>query len=138
MQAAEITIIIIDDNHSVLCALARVLISAGFHVNSFTSVDQFLACREWPDTACVIADISIPGMENTCLPMLLMEKGLHYPVIFLAAQDTEEYRAAASQSGGVALFSKPVDDQALINSINWNMHEARNETDLNQPHKIFN
>jgi CheY-like chemotaxis protein len=41
------------------------------------------------------------------------------PVIFLTAFDSEEIREQAKAQGGLGYFRKPVDDQALLDSIQW-------------------
>lgn len=124
IQSTRPTIFVIDDDTSVQRALARLLNSADYNVITFTSVDLFLELSEWPTVASVVADIRMPGTQSMLLPKLLSERNLHYPVIFLTAQDTEVNRDAASSAGAAAFFRKPVDDQALIDAINWSLHDA--------------
>ena len=130
----RVTVFVIDDDNSVQRALARLLQTADYNIMTFASVDQFLASDKWPADACVIADIRMPGIESKLLPKLLAERGLHYPVIFLTAQDTAENRAAANKAGVAAFFRKPVDDQALIDSIEWAMRETSNHSNKNRLH----
>jgi FixJ family two-component response regulator len=131
MQVSRMMVFVIDDDDSVQRALARLLHTADYNVITFASVDDFLASDKWPDAACVIADIRMPGIESRLLPDLLAEKGRHYPVIFLTAQDTRENRAAANKAGAAAFFRKPVDDQALIDSIVWAMRKTIKHSDIN-------
>jgi two-component system response regulator FixJ len=132
VREREITVFVIDDDKSVQRALARLLGVADFHVVTFSSVNQFLSLQEWPATACVIADIRMPGIDSMLLPELLAAKGLRYPVILLTAQDTLENRSAASQAGAAAFFRKPVDDQALMDSIIWAMRETHDHLSSNR------
>lgn len=131
MQTAQTTVFVIDDDSSVQRALARMLTVANFRAITFSSVDQFLDSADWPSMACVIADIRMPGTESMLLPQLLAARGLHYPVILLTAQDTKDNRAAANQAGVAAFFRKPVDDQALIDSIVWAMRGTNNHVVVN-------
>jgi FixJ family two-component response regulator len=41
------------------------------------------------------------------------------PVIFLTAFDSNEIRQQAKQAGAAGYFRKPVDDQALLDTIQW-------------------
>jgi len=132
VTSARPTLFVIDDDASVQRALARLLNSADYNVITFSSVDTFLELKEWPSLGCVIADIRMPGIESLSLPKLLADKDLRYPVIYLTAQDTEENRDSASHAGAEAFFRKPVDDQALIDAINWAMCESGNELSNNQ------
>jgi len=51
----------------------------------------------------------------------LKKAGSPLRLIFVTAQDTEETRAEAIRAGGVALFVQPVDDQALLDAIQWTL-----------------
>jgi len=65
-------------------------------------------------------------MKRTYLasPGLLASRGLHTPVIFVSAQDTEHIRAEAKHVSAAGFFRKPVDAQALLDAIAW---AVRNE-----------
>jgi FixJ family two-component response regulator len=56
------------------------------------------------------------GME---LIARLKEKGITNPVIALSARDDDEIRQLARNLGVRFFLRKPVDDQALIDAINW-------------------
>jgi len=49
----------------------------------------------------------------------LDEIGCKIPVIFLTGVDTPESRSKAKQIGVASYLKKPVDDQALLDSIHW-------------------
>ena len=74
--------------------------------------------------SCVIADVQMPGGNGLQLPQHLRQNGLSLPVILLTAQDTAEMRTLAKREGISAFFRKPVDDQALIDAIEWAVNEA--------------
>ncbi len=59
------------------------------------------------------------GGSGLDLPKKLHDQGSWLPVIIVTAHDTEEMRAKARQVGVVGYFRKPVDDQALIDAIEW-------------------
>lgn len=113
------TIFILDDDASVRKALARLIKSAGMAAKTFASVDELLSAPALPQCGCIIADIRMQGTSGLAMPGLLAQRGLHLPVIFVSAQDTEETRAAAQQAGAGGFFRKPVDDQALLDALNW-------------------
>lgn len=74
--------------------------------------------------ACVIADIQMHGSSGLELQQRLQQRGSSIPVILLTAQDTPEIRAKAKSGGFSGFFRKPVDDQALIDSIEWSLSQA--------------
>jgi FixJ family two-component response regulator len=86
---------------------------------AFSRADAFLAepILHWP--ACVIADVTMAGGSGLALAQALKDRGDHMPVILVTAHDTEETRTAARRCGASAYFRKPVDDQALLDAIEW-------------------
>lgn len=112
-------IFILDDDASVRKALTRLMRSAGIAAISFASVDELLSAPLLPQCPCIIADIRMQGTSGLAMPGLLAARGLHSPVIFVSAQDTEETLTAAKRAGAAGFFRKPVDDQALLDALAW-------------------
>ncbi len=121
------TIYILDDDESVRRALARLLRAAGLVAVTCASVDELLAAPALSDCACIVADIRMQGTSGLALPGLLSGRGLHTPVIFVSAQDTEGTRAEAKRAGAAGFFRKPVDDQALLDAVAWAIRSENNK-----------
>ena len=115
----QTAIFILDDDASVRKALTRLMRSAGVAATSFASINELLSSPLLTQCACIIADIRMQGTSGLAMPGLLAERGLHSPVIFVSAQDTEETRTAAKRAGAAGFFRKPVDDQALLDALAW-------------------
>lgn len=124
MGSEPTTIYIVDDDASIGRSLARLMRSAGYLPEVFASVDEFMARPTFAKQGCVIADVQMRGGNGLQLQQRLKEQGCTMPVILLTAQDTEEMRAKAKRSGFAAFFRKPVDDQALIDAIQWALNQA--------------
>lgn len=116
---ARQVVYIIDDDESVRRALGRLMRSAGMEPVACASVDEFLALDLRAERCCVVADVRMPGTTSLDLPEALAARRRNMPVIFLTAKDTPETRAEAKVHGGAAFFRKPVDDQALLDTIAW-------------------
>lgn len=112
-------IYIVDDDDSVRRALGRLIRSEGLTSEAFPSGELFLT--KLPDNAhgCVVMDIRMPGLTGHDVQQRLRKRGQKIPVIALSAQDDDEARHRARELGAVAFFRKPVDDQALLDSIRW-------------------
>jgi FixJ family two-component response regulator len=82
-------------------------------------VDAFLAESSLARPACIIADVTLRGASGVALPQALAERGHRLPVILISASDADDSRAAARRCGASAFLRKPVDDQALVDSIEW-------------------
>ncbi len=105
---------IIDDDASVRVATHRLVSSLGHVAHTFASADDFLRSSQLNDTACVIADVHMPGMSGIELQNLLKTQGHRLPVIFITAFPEESVRAKALEAGAACFLSKPFDAQILI------------------------
>ena len=123
MPREPATVYIIDDDAAVRQALGRLLRAAGLRAVPLSAVEDLLDCPDAATSACVIADIRMPGVSGLNLPSLLKDRGWDMQVIFLTAQDTDLTRAEAKQAGAAGFFRKPVDDQALIDAIHWALRD---------------
>lgn len=110
---------IIDDDAAVRIALERLLISARIHARTFAGAREFLEANVPLDGACVITDVTMHGMTGIELHRQLRESGARVAFIFVTAYDNEVVRAQAKKAGAIAYFRKPVDDQALLDAIEW-------------------
>lgn len=110
---------VIDDDTSVRTALERLLISAGMRARTFASAREFLDAGVPFDIACVITDVKMQGMSGLELQQVVCTTGAQVPFIFVTAYDTDTARAEAKAAGAIAYFRKPVDDQALMDAIEW-------------------
>jgi FixJ family two-component response regulator len=118
-------IFIIDDDRSVRGALLLLLQSVGFDARAFPSVEDFKRNARINDDDCIILDIRMPVMTGFNLLEELISKGIHTPVICLTAFDDTKSRERARELGAVAYFTKPVDDQALIDAITWTSQSGK-------------
>jgi len=110
---------IVDDDESVRRALVRLVRSAGMNAESFSGANEFLHSKHQDTNACLLTDIKMPEMGGLELQTELIQRGNPMPVIFITAFDTPETRDQAKKAGAVGYFRKPVDDQALLDQIQW-------------------
>ena len=116
---SKILIYIVDDDESVRKALKMLFLSANMDVQSFEFATDFLKSNIREEQACLITDIKMKGLSGFDLQQKLNDKGVKIPVIFLTAFDSNESRKRAKLAGAAGYFRKPVDDQALLDTIKW-------------------
>ena len=119
----KILVYVIDDDASVRNALEMLLISAGMDSLAFESSEDFLEYEFRDHNACLVADVKMRGLGGLELKQELTKRGSKLPVILITAFDTDEIREQAKKSGAKGYFRKPVDDQALLDSIRWALHK---------------
>ena len=110
---------VVDDDASVRDSLKMLLLSAGMKAVTFESAEAFLTSDIHEHNTCLVVDFKMPGIGGLAFQQQLKKKGVRTPVIFLTAFDSSEDREQAFRSGAAGFLRKPVDDQALIDSIRW-------------------
>ena len=119
-KASEAPIIyIVDDDDDVRRGLARLIRSLGIEARPFGSAESFLAAMTGRERGCILLDITMPKITGEQLLECLGQRGICMPVIVISARDDEVTRGAARNFGAKMFLRKPVDDQALIDAINW-------------------
>ena len=98
-------------------ALEGLLTQAGFPVRTFASAEDFLNSGQHHHTACLIADIRMPGMSGLDLQARLNAQQIRIPTIFITAHGDERMRMQALRAGAVEFLAKPFDDELLLESV---------------------
>jgi FixJ family two-component response regulator len=108
---------IVDDEKAVCRAMRRLVTSAGFESETFSSAEDFLrSChKRRPD--CLILDLRLPGMSGLELQQQLATDHCRTPIVVVSAHDDPVSRSQALQRGAVAFLGKPFDDQALLEAV---------------------
>jgi FixJ family two-component response regulator len=125
-------IYIVDDDDSIRRAMKRLFRSVGMDAQVFASAQEFLDSKHRNHDACMILDIKMPGMSGLELQDELRARGSHLPVIFITGFDSPETRDQAKKAGAAGYFRKPIDDQALLDSIQWALTKQTHKHDLVQ------
>ena len=115
----KILIYVVDDDISVRQALEMLFISADMKVLTFKSAEDLLKCKLRVEKTCLITDIKMKGLSGLELQQQLTQRGIKIPAIFLTAFDSNESRQRAKKVGAAGYLQKPVDDQALLDTIKW-------------------
>lgn len=111
------TVLIVDDDPSVLPALARLLRAADFSVRTFDRPSALLA-SEMPTTkACMLVDIHLPEMNGIELCRALAESGRGLPAIMITGRTDAETQRVIEQAHPVTTLFKPVDEQVLLDAV---------------------
>ena len=104
---------IVDDDELFRESMRKLVMLLGYTVESFPSAADFLASRLLPETACLVADVHMPGMTGVEFHARLIKLGHAIPTILVTAYPDEAVRDRALKDGVVCYLSKPVDDGDL-------------------------
>ena len=108
---------ILDDDESMRTALQGLLRAVGLPAQAFASAEEFLVSGQQFKTACLIADIRMPGMSGLELQAKLNAERCKIPTIFITAHGDTKMRMQALRAGAVEFLLKPFDDEVLLDSV---------------------
>ncbi len=108
---------IVDDDELMRSALQGMLKSVGLPSKAFVSAEEFLKSGQQEETACLIADIRMPGMSGLELQARLNAEHCKIPTIFITAHGDTKMRMQALRAGAVEFLAKPFDDEVLLDSV---------------------
>jgi FixJ family two-component response regulator len=100
--------------------------SLGFAVNAFPSGEDFLRSANFDRTACLVADINMPGMTGLELHHRVSALTKSIPTILITAHPSDNSRKRALEAGVVRYLIKPVSEQELLSSINIALGRSEN------------
>ena len=108
---------VVEDDRFFRESMSRLMRSLGYTVDVFPSAADFLASPRLAETACLIADIHMPGMTGFELHRQLTDTGQAIPTILVTAFPNDVDRARAQTDGVVCYLRKPVDEERLTRCV---------------------
>jgi FixJ family two-component response regulator len=110
-------IAVVDDDDESREAVAVLVKSLGFAVETFACGDDFLAWPRLRQTSCLIADVNMPGMSGVALHARLVMLGHVIPTILITAYPDDAIRERAMADGVMAYLTKPCSDVVLFDLV---------------------
>ena len=128
-EASEAPIVsIVDDDASVRRSTQRLLRCSALRAEAFASAEEFLQSGSRTETACLLLDVSMPGMGGLELQRRLPEIDRLIPIIFLSGRASEEQERRALQAGAARFLRKPVGKETLLRAIRAAIDGSKNKS----------
>ncbi len=137
MDPAPPSIAIVEDHESTRKALVREINSAGFRTVDFASALDFLQAPELSTVDCVVADVHLPMMDGLQLQEELRRVLPHAAIIFVTGHAELSIGMQAMRRGAADFLEKPVDDEALLESIRRAVETSRERRRLQAEHSVL-
>jgi FixJ family two-component response regulator len=115
---------IVDDDAKVREALSSLLRANGKEVQMFTSGQDFLDFERHDSCACLILDLRMPGLNGLQVQELIAAQTT-IPVIFITGRGDVPSTVTAMKGGAVDFLTKPIDESALLASIDKALEQDR-------------
>jgi len=112
-KSKDKVIAVVEDNEPLRESMQKLITLLGYTVVDFPSAASFLASPFVLRTACLVADVNMPGMTGPELYRHLKYTGHKIPTILVTAFPDELVRNRSLKDGVHCYLCKPVDDDHL-------------------------
>jgi len=112
----QMTVYVVDDDHSVRTAITTFLEGTGFLVRPYPSGTEFLRDGRPGDSSCLVIDMNMPGPSGLDVIKQLRREGNGVPAILITGNASNRISAAAHQAGSSFLI-KPFRPEELVKGI---------------------
>jgi FixJ family two-component response regulator len=110
MTSSAARVVIVEDDASLLGALAFAMRADRYEVSAYRTANRALAAHQACD--CLVVDLRLPDMDGLTLIDELRARGIHAPAILITTSPDERSRRRASRAD-VAIVEKPLLDGRL-------------------------
>jgi RNA polymerase sigma factor (sigma-70 family) len=130
-------IFLVDDDASVRKSLSRLISSAGYPVESFSSAREFLNRNSSEEPGCLLLDLRMPDINGIELQEELVLTGNSLPIIFISAHADVPISVRAMKGGAVDFLTKPFSGDQLVSAIKTAIEKnSRKRGEDSQLHEI--
>lgn len=118
MNATTPVVFVVDDDASVRRSLARLLNSADYAVETFSSATEFIESgRHQHSPACLVLDLNMPGLTGIELQQRLGALQSPLAIVFITGHGDIPTSVRAMKGGAVDFLPKPFDDTQLLDAV---------------------
>jgi len=116
-ETKDSLITIVDDEACIRESLGSLLRSAGYKAKEYASAEEFLTWGWWEDSACLILDVRLPGMDGLELQRYLAGRLPGRGIVFISGHATENEETWSMMRGAVAFLRKPFSDESMLAAV---------------------
>jgi len=127
MSGATELVCVVDDDQSVRRGLGRLLKSAGYAAETFSSAEDYLAREIFEGPICLVLDVRMPGLKGPALQEALEKRGACEQIVFLTGHGDVPTATRAMKKGAVDFLTKPFDDEELIEAVRRALERAEKQ-----------
>lgn len=124
MESPKEMVYVVDDDARVREALASLLRASGKSVRIFSSGQEFLEFQRDDSCACLILDLRMPGLGGLEVQRSISAK-TSIPIIFITGRGDIPSTVTAMKGGAIDFLTKPVDEAALLGSVERALQQDR-------------
>jgi FixJ family two-component response regulator len=115
---------IVDDDSKYLKSLKRLLKSAGYSVETFSSAQSFLdSVPVNYTTGILILDLRMPGMDGFILQQKIKKLRSQLQIIIITADAQPGDREHAIKNGAIGFLQKPFQEESLFELLRMGLNK---------------
>ncbi len=111
------TVYVVDDDEAIRHSLKLLIGAVGLNVRVFPDAATFLEAFDPALRGCIVADLSMPGMNGLEMQERLNALNCRMPIIFLSGHGDVPAAVRALQRGAVDFLEKPFNPALLLERI---------------------
>lgn len=131
-SADETVVYLVDDDAAVRDALALLIRSIGLTAKPYGDPAAFLADIKGDELGCLVLDIRMPLLNGFAVHERLNAMGCSLPIILITGHGDMAQCRRAFRAGAVDFLTKPIDETALIESLQTAIHQGREQQGMKQ------
>ncbi|MDH3316370.1 MAG: response regulator [Gammaproteobacteria bacterium] len=113
----DATVYVVDDDEAIRHSLNLLIGAVGLNVRVFSDAASFIEAFDPALRGCIVADLSMPGMNGLEMQERLNQLDCRLPIIFLSGHGDVPAAVRALQKGAVDFLEKPFNPKLLLERI---------------------
>lgn len=113
----RIPISLVDDDTALRRKLQLLLSASNYDVRAYSTPETLLADPELRNSACLMSDLNMPGMDGFTLLRSLRAGGWSGPAILITSSQDADLPAKASAEGFHSVLIKPLADRLVLEAV---------------------
>jgi FixJ family two-component response regulator len=109
-------VFVVDDDVSVRESLELLILSAGWHPETFASAEDFLVRSRIDGPSCLVLDVTLPDLNGLDLQKRIVDRS-DMPIIFITGYGDVPTTVRAMKAGAAEFLTKPFADEVLRQAI---------------------
>jgi RNA polymerase sigma factor (sigma-70 family) len=135
--SVEPIVYVVDDDPSMRDAVATLVRSVGFNVQSFSSADDFLMVGMPDVPACLVIDARLNGESGLAVQERCSAQQIRIPIIFMTGHGDIAMSVAAMKAGAFDLLTKPFREQDMLDAVAGALERDRQRRAADRPREYL-
>lgn len=119
------SVMVVDDESSIRCAVEQWLSLSGFEVQLFSRAEECLAALPAHFAGVILSDVRMPGMGGLALLADVQKRDADLPVILLTGHGDVPMAVEAMRDGAYDFLEKPFSPESLLGSLRRALDKRR-------------